>query len=163
MFVLCRSTMEISGVGIAHKGRQPIPHINKEDGNTTTGFPSPADDYAETGIDLNKELIPRPTSTFFLRVSGESMNKAGIYNEDLLIVDRSINAKPGDIVITIMNGVFTIKRLTRFKKNLFLEINEDKQELPGLNNEKDIFIWGVVTYSIHRLTTLFHQEQVASE
>ena len=64
----------------------------------SAGFPSPAEDYIELGIDLNKYLIKNPISTFFLRVSGNSMNNAGIYNNDLLIIDRSINPNPGHIV-----------------------------------------------------------------
>ena len=77
----------------------------------SAGFPSPAEDYIELGIDLNKYLIKNPISTFFLRVSGNSMNNAGIYNNDLIIIDRSINPNPGHIVVALLDGEFTLKRL----------------------------------------------------
>ena len=85
------------------------------------GFPSPADDYIDIGIDLNEQLIRHPASTFFLRVSGDSMTGAGIHDGDLLVVDRSLDAKPGRIVIAILDGAFTLKRLQRRNGLLVLE------------------------------------------
>ena len=117
----------------------------------SAGFPSPAEDYIELGIDLNKYLIKNPISTFFLRVSGNSMNNAGIYNNDLLIVDRSINPNPGHIVIALLDGEFTLKRLIKEKNNYYLKA--DKENYPAINlyNYIDIQIWGVAIYSIHEL------------
>ena len=117
----------------------------------SAGFPSPAEDYIEPGIDLNKDLIKNPISTFFLRVSGNSMNNAGIYNNDLLIIDRSINPNPGHIVVAILDGEFTLKRLIKENNNYYLKA--DKENYPAINLFEyiDIQIWGVAIYSIHKL------------
>ena len=118
----------------------------------SAGFPSPAEDYIELGIDLNKYLIKNPISTFFLRVSGNSMNNAGIYNDDLLIIDRSINPNPGHIVVALLDGEFTLKRLIKKQDTYYLKA--DKENYPAINLYEyiDIQIWGVAIYSIHELT-----------
>ena len=120
----------------------------------SAGFPSPAEDYIEPGIDLNKYLIKNPISTFFLRVSGNSMNNAGIYNNDLLIIDRSINPNPGHIVVALLDGEFTLKRLIKKQDNYYLKA--DKENYPAINLYEyiDIQIWGVAIYSIHELQKL---------
>ena len=117
----------------------------------SAGFPSPAEDYIELGVDLNKYLIKNPISTFFLRVSGNSMNNAGIYNNDLLIIDRSINPNPGHIVVALLDGEFTLKRLIKKQNNYYLKA--DKENYPAINLYEyvDIQIWGVAIYSIHKL------------
>ena len=74
------------------------------------GFPSPAEDYVDVGIDLNEQLIRHPTSTFFLHVSGHSMTDAGIHDGDLLVVDRSLDPRPGQVVVAVLDGAFTLKR-----------------------------------------------------
>lgn len=89
--------------------------------SVAAGFPSPADDYIDSGIDLNEQLIRHPSSTFFLRVSGESMGGAGILHGDLLIVDRSLEPRPGRIVVAVLDGAFTLKRLARHRGRLRLE------------------------------------------
>ena len=121
------------------------------EGTVSAGFPSPAEDYIELGIDLNKYLIKSPISTFFLRVSGNSMNNAGIYNNDLLIIDRSIKPHPGHIVVALLDGEFTLKRLIKEKDNYYLKA--DKENYPAINLYEyiDIQIWGVAVYSIHEL------------
>ena len=117
----------------------------------SAGFPSPAEDYIELGIDINKYLIKNSVSTFFLRVSGNSMNNAGIYNNDLLIIDRSINPIPGHIVVAILDGEFTLKRLIKKQDDYYLKA--DKENYPAINLYEyvDIQIWGVAIYSIHEL------------
>ena len=117
----------------------------------SAGFPSPAEDYIELGIDLNKYLIKNPISTFFLRVSGNSMINAGIYNNDLLIIDRSINPKPGHIVVALLDGEFTLKRLIKKQNNYYLRA--DRENYPAINLYEyiDVEIWGVAIYSIHEL------------
>ena len=117
----------------------------------SAGFPSPAEDYMESGIDLNRHLIKNPISTFFLRVSGSSMNNAGIYNNDLLIIDRSINPIPGHIVVAVLDGEFTLKRLIKDHDNYYLKA--DKANYPSINlyQYSDVQIWGVAIYSIHEL------------
>ena len=123
-------------------------------GTVSAGFPSPAEDYTELGIDINKYLIKNPISTFFLRVSGNSMNNAGIYNNDLLIIDRSINPNPGHIVVALLDGEFTLKRLIKEEDNYYLKA--DKENYPAINLFEyiDIQIWGVAIYSIHELKRL---------
>ncbi len=130
---------------------QSIPLVS---GTVSAGFPSPAEEYIELGIDLNKYLIKNPISTFFLRVSGHSMNNAGIYNNDLLLIDRSINPNPGDIVVALLDGDFTLKRLIKEKNNYYLKA--DKENYPAINLYEyvDIQIWGVAIYSIHELKGL---------
>ena len=120
--------------------------------SVSAGFPSPADDYTEQNIDLNEHLIKNPFSTFFLRVKGDSMINSGIQNHDLIIVDKSLIAMPGNIVIAMIDGEFTVKRLE--KKNGELYLKAENRNYPNFNFEdhNDIQIWGVVTYSIHKLT-----------
>ena len=123
-----------------------IPLLND---SVSAGFPSPADDYTEENIDLNEHLISNPFSTFFLRVKGESMINAGIKDKDLIIVDKSLIAKPGDIVIAMIDGEFTIKRLSIKNDELYLKAENHNYPDFRFKNHIDIQIWGVVIYSIH--------------
>jgi len=95
-----------------------IPLLND---SVSAGFPSPADDYTEENIDLNDHLISNPFSTFFLRVKGDSMINAGIKDKDLIIVDKSLTARPGNIIIAMIDGEFTIKRLSIKNNKLYLK------------------------------------------
>ncbi len=117
----------------------------------SAGFPSPAEDYMELDINLNTYLIKNPISSFFLRVSGNSMNNTGIYNNDLLIVDRSINPKSGDVVVAILDGDFTLKRFIKDNKKYYLKADKEDYPVIDLNEYTDVIIWGVATYSIHSL------------
>ncbi len=116
----------------------------------SAGFPSPADDYTEANIDLNEHLISNPLSTFFLRVKGDSMVNAGIKDKDLIIVDKSLRAKPGNIIIAMIDGEFTIKRLSIKNNELYLKAENHNYPDFKFKNHIDIQIWGVVIYSIHR-------------
>ena len=114
------------------------------------GFPSPADDYIENQLDLNNLLIKHPAATFFVRVEGESMIDANIYSGDILIVDRSIEASNGKIVVAVLNGDFTVKRLVVKPSGRFL-LPENKKFLPlKIDQNAEFQIWGVVTYIIHK-------------
>ena len=115
----------------------------------SAGFPSPADDYTEDYIDLNEHLISNPFSTFFLRVKGDSMINAGIKDKDLIIVDKSLRAKPGNIIIAIIDGEFTVKRLSIKNNELYLKAENHNYPDFSLKNYIDVQIWGVVIYSIH--------------
>ena len=117
--------------------------------SVSAGFPSPADDYTEENIDLNEHLISNPFSTFFLRVKGDSMINAGIKDKDLIIVDKSLIAKPGDIVIAMIDGEFTIKRLSIKNDELYLKAENHNYPDFRFKNHIDVQIWGVVIYSIH--------------
>jgi DNA polymerase V len=113
------------------------------------GFPSPADDYIEHRLDLNEFLIDHPAATFFVRVQGQSMREANIHSGDILIVDRSLEAKDGKIVVAVVGGEFTVKRL-RIEGNRKALLPENPaypilEIHPGIELE----IWGVVTYVIH--------------
>ena len=123
-----------------------IPLLND---SVSAGFPSPADDYTEENIDLNEHLISNPFSTFFLRVKGDSMINAGIKDEDLIIVDKSLIAKPGNIVIAMIDGEFTIKRLSIKNDELYLKAENHNYPDFSFKNHIDVQIWGVVIYSIH--------------
>ena len=123
-----------------------IPLLND---SVSAGFPSPADDYTEENFELNEHLISNPFSTFFLRVKGESMINAGIKDKDLIIVDKSLIAKPGDIVIAMIDGEFTIKRLSIKNDELYLKAENHNYPNFSFKNHIDVQIWGVVIYSIH--------------
>jgi len=123
-----------------------IPLLND---SVSAGFPSPADDYTEENIDLNEHLISNPFSTFFLRVKGDSMINAGIKDKDLIIVDKSLIAKPGNIVIAMIDGEFTIKRLSIKNDELYLKAENHNYPDFRFRNHIDVQIWGVVIYSIH--------------
>ena len=126
--------------------RVRIPLLND---SVSAGFPSPADDYTEENIDLNEHLISNPFSTFFLRVKGDSMINAGIKDKDLIIVDKSLIAKPGNIVIAMIDGEFTIKRLSIKNDELYLKAENHNYPDFSFKNHIDVQIWGVVIYSIH--------------
>ena len=117
----------------------------------SAGFPSPAENYIEMGIDLNEYLISHPASTFFLRVSGNSMVNAGIQNDDLLIVDRYINPKINDIVVAILDGTFTLKRLSKINNILYLKSENPEYEDIDIKKYSQFQIWGVAIHSIHTL------------
>ena len=111
------------------------------------GFPSPADDHIEGKLDLNEHLIKRPSATFFVRASGESMRDAGIFDGDLLIIDRSITPKSDHIVIAAVDGDLTVKRLVRSCDEWLL--TPENQAYPTIKLDgPDTEIWGVVTHSI---------------
>ncbi len=114
------------------------------------GFPSPADDYIEKTLDLNELLITHPAATFFVRVQGESMCDAQIHTGDILIVDRSIEAKNNVIIIAIYNGEFTVKRLRKDGKQLWLIAENPKYAPLEITEESDFQVWGVVTFIIHQ-------------
>ena len=115
------------------------------------GFPSPADDYIEDKLDLNNYLVKHPSATFFVRVVGESMIGAGIHNNDILIVDRSIEPLHNKIVVVALDGQMTVKRLYRRQKKTIL-MPENKLFKPiEVVDSASMLIWGVVTHVIHSL------------
>ena len=113
------------------------------------GFPSPADDYVEARLDLNKHLVKHPTATFFVKATGESMIKAGIHPGDILVVDRSLTPVHGKIVIAALDGQLTVKRLHRSSKGTYLLPENDGFQPIKIEEESSLLIWGVVTNVIH--------------
>ena len=124
----------------------------------TAGFPSPADDYVESRIDLNIELIPRPLSTFFMRVSGDAMAGDGITDGDLLVIDRSMLARPGMVVVATHGGTFILRRLCRQGPLLWLVASDSSSPSLPLTpdgceeNNSATEIWGVVIHAVHHLS-----------
>lgn len=119
--------------------------------NIAAGFPSPAQDYIEKVIDLNEHLITHPAATFFVRVEGESMTGAGIFDNDVLIVDRALEATDGRVIVAVLNGELTVKRLF-IKRNQWSLLPENPQYPEILITEDtDFSVWGVVTWCLHKL------------
>lgn len=118
----------------------------------SAGFPSPAEDYIDSKLDLNEYLIKRPASTFLVRVSGNSMIKVGIHHGDILTVDRSITPTDGKIVVAVINGECTVKRIQYEENTLYLlPENDDYKPIEVKEFTDSLYIWGVVTNVIHPL------------
>lgn len=116
----------------------------------SAGFPSPADDYIEHQLDLNDLLIKNPPATFFVKVAGDSMTGAGIYDGSILIVDRSIEATHGRIVIAAVNGELTVKRLEMTDNSCRLVAENPNYSPLEITEENQFEIWGVVTSVIQQ-------------
>lgn len=115
------------------------------------GFPSPADDFLEKGLDLNELLVHHRAATFFVRVSGDSMIGAGIHSGDLLIVDRSLDAINKRVVIAVVDGQMTVKRISRKGKTVRLLAENPDHSPITIEEGTRLEIWGVVTHVIHNL------------
>ena len=113
------------------------------------GFPSPADDYLDKKLDLNEHLIKHPAATFFVKVKGDSMIKVGIHSGDILVVDRSLEPRDKKIVIAVLNGEFTVKRVRKMKDKLYLVSENDDYVPIEIKDGADFEIWGVVVHVIH--------------
>jgi DNA polymerase V len=118
----------------------------------TAGFPAPAEDCVDRKLDLHEHLVRHPASTFFLRASGDSMIKAGIRNGDLLVVDRSLEAVSGSVVIAAVEGELTVKYLVRKNGRVLLVPANDEYPEFDVTGCDDSLIWGVVTHAIHKIT-----------
>jgi len=120
-------------------------------GRLPAGFPSPADDYIEGKLDLNRHLIKHPAATFFVRVTGDSMLEAGIHSGDILIVDRSLEAIDGNVIVAALDGELTVKRLYKRDGTVrLLPANKNYQPIE-IQVHQSFEIWGVVTNVIHAL------------
>ena len=111
----------------------------------SAGFPSPADDFLDTSIDLNKALIKNKDATFYGRVKGDSMIGAGIHDGDLLIIDRSIEPKDGKIAVCFIDGDFTVKRIQITKDIIWLIAENNNYKPIKVTKDNDFLIWGIVT------------------
>ena len=121
--------------------------------SASAGFPSPAENYVEEKLNLNSYLIKNKESSFFVRVSGDSMINVGIFDNDILIVDRSLDPKRQSIVIVSIDGELVIKKLMKDQsKNYYLKSENSNYPNIKLNSNNDTIIWGVVTYVIHSLS-----------
>jgi DNA polymerase V len=118
----------------------------------SAGFASPADDHLEAELDLNDYLIKHPAATFFVRAKGDSMREAGIFDNDILIVDRSLTPQNIDVVIAAVAGELTVKRLVvKQGKPWLYPANPNYKPLP-IREGSELYIWGVVIYTIHKVS-----------
>lgn len=116
----------------------------------SAGFPSPADDHLELKLDLNRALVRHPNATFYGRVKGSSMIDAGIEDGDMLVIDKSLDPKDGDIAVCFLDGEFTVKRIARMDEGLFLMPANTEFKPIRISEESEFQIWGIVTYIIHK-------------
>ena len=113
------------------------------------GFPSPADDFLESSLDLNDYLIDNPLATFLVKVSGYSMTGAGILPGDILVVDRSLEAQHNRIVVAVVDGELTVKRFLRQKS--FCQLVSDNPRYPAIKAQDELLIWGVVVAVVRKM------------
>ena len=144
----------IIGYGVGMLSAKPIPvrsstgiRVAVVTARVTAGWPSPADDYLDGHIDLSRHLITRPAATFLVRVSGWSMRDAGIHDGDTLIVDRSLRARDGQIVVAVVDGDFVVKYLRTQGHPRLVAAHPDYPEIPLQGREHQI--WGTVTWVLH--------------
>ncbi len=117
----------------------------------SAGFPSPADDFKDNRISLDRELVKNKEATFYARVSGDSMTGAGLEDGDLLVIDRSLQPENGKIAICLVDGDFTVKRIQKEKNKLYLVAENKKYKPIELREENELIIWGVVEYVIKKI------------
>ncbi len=117
----------------------------------SAGFPSPADDFKEVRISLDKELVKNQESTFYARVSGDSMLEAGIDDGDLLVIDKSLSPENGKIAVCFIDGDFTVKRIVKEKGKLYLKAENKKYKSIEIKEGNELIIWGIVEYVIKKL------------
>ena len=145
--MILQKTKESAGLTFytpaAPSSKQPI-----IEGGISAGFPSPADDFKEIRISLDENLVRNKEATFYARVSGESMIGAGLDDGDLLVIDRSLEAKDGKIAVCFIDGEFTVKRLKITGNTLYLMAENARYKPIEVNEENNLLIWGVVTYVI---------------
>lgn len=114
------------------------------------GFPSPAQDFMDSAIDLNKELVKHPSSTFYGRVKGDSMIDAGISDGDLLVIDKSLEPQNGDVAVCFIDGEFTLKYIKMEEQVIWLIPANEHYKPIKVTEVNDFLIWGIVTYSIKK-------------
>ena len=119
--------------------------------SAAAGFPSPADDYAVAGLDLNAFLVSHREATFFLRARGSAMSGAGIQDDDLLVVDRAIGPAHGDIVVAVVDGEFMVRRLGKHAGRVSLHAAHPGHPPLSFGDDQELQLWGVVTHVIHPL------------
>jgi DNA polymerase V len=115
------------------------------------GFPSPADDYKENNLDLNELVIQHPGATFYVRVRGDSMKGAGIEAGDIIVVDRAITARHNAVIVALIDGEFTLKRLYHKEHVTFLMPENPLYKAIEIVEGMEFQVWGVVTYCIHKV------------
>lgn len=130
---------------IERKGNEASNRFRRE-----TGFPSPASDHFEKPLSLDEHIIKRPAATFFVRVRGDGLNDIGIFSEDILVVDRSINASAGHLIVTILEGEMVVRKLIKQGRAMYLSTDETVKEAVKITDTLDFEVWGVVSHAIHK-------------
>lgn len=125
----------------------PLPYADE---GIRAGFPSPAQDYMELAIDLNKELIKHPTSTFYGRVVGDSMKDEGIEEGDILVIDKSLELMDDDLAVCFIDGDFTVKRVRLESDAAWLVLSNVKYPPIKVTKDNEFMVWGIVTYTIKK-------------
>ena len=143
--------MEIQKLTFFHpdQNQQKSLHLAQE--KISAGFPSPADDFKELRISIDQEVVRNEDATFYARVSGESMQGAGLDDGDLLVIDRSIEPKNGKIAVCCIDGEFTVKRLKVVEDGVFLIPENPKYQSIKVTEENELIIWGIVTYVVKKV------------
>ncbi len=131
-----------------YESNTSMPYIKE---GVSAGFPSPAADFTEDRIDLNKELSKNPLATFYIRVKGNSMIDAGIQDKDILVVDRSLEPTDHKIAVCLVDGEFTVKRIHLEKDCLYLQAENPNYAPIKITEDNQFLIWGIVTYVIKSL------------
>ncbi len=121
------------------------------DTGISAGFPSPADDFKEQRLSLDRELIKNKEATFFARVSGQSMIGAGLNDNDLLVIDRSLEPINNKIAVCFLDGEFTVKRLRVTKDEVWLQPENPEYPIIKITEDNDFVIWGIVTNVIKKV------------
>ena len=134
----------------AYKGSKQYTQQEIKTANAT-GFGAAADDYMERGIDLNEQLIRNKPATFFFRMKGDAMAEAGIFDNDLLIVDRSLKLGNGKIIVAVLNGELMVRRYHKNFSSSFLVPENSRYKTINLEEFSDFMLWGVVIYAIRSL------------
>ncbi len=132
-------------VGADTSSQLPLPYADQ---GIRAGFPSPAQDYMDLSIDLNRELIRNPSSTFYGRVKGDSMQDAGVSEGDVLVIDKSLEPQDGDMAVCFLDGEFTLKFIQLEKDAIWLIPANEAYDPIRVTVENEFLIWGIVTYTI---------------
>jgi len=132
----------------AYRGSKQFKQQDVKTANAT-GFGAAADDYMERGIDLNEHLIRNKPATYFFRMKGDAMREAGIYDGDILIVDRSVKLVDGRIIVAVLNGELLVRRFHKNFSSAFLIPENNRYKTINLAEFSDFMVWGVVMHSIH--------------
>jgi DNA polymerase V len=139
--------------GAAYKGTKQFSQQEVKMANAT-GFGAAADDYMERGIDLNEQLIKNKPATYFLRMKGDAMRDAGVFDSDVLIVDRSVKLTEGRIIVALLNGELLVRRFHKNFSSAFLVPENSRYKPINLAEFNDFKVWGIVTYVIHDVSRL---------
>jgi DNA polymerase V len=134
--------------GAAYKGSKQFKQQDVKTANAT-GFGAAADDYMERGIDLNEQLVRNKPATYFFRMKGDAMREAGIFDGDVLIVDRSVKMTNGKIIVAVLNGELLVRRFHKNFSSAFLIPENSRYKAINLAEFSDFTVWGVVMHSIH--------------